>query len=63
MRSALVCAARRLAEGLRTRVAWLAGAGAAGAEAGARVATWAAKGELTCLMPLAARVRGWCKCP
>lgn len=40
---------------LRDRVAtlagWLAGHGL---EAGARVASWAAKGELTCLLPLAA---------
>ena len=44
---------------LRTRVAqlagWLAGHGF---EPGARVATWAAKGELTCLMPLAAARAG-----
>ncbi len=44
---------------LRTRVAllagWLAGLGF---DPGARVATWAAKGELTCLMPLAAARAG-----
>lgn len=39
---------------LRSRVAMLAGWLAANVpEAGARVASWAAKGELTCLMPLA----------
>ncbi len=44
---------------LRTRVAQLAGWLAAQVpEAGARVATWAAKGELTCLMPLAAARAG-----
>src|SRR5690606_32726045 len=46
-------------KGLRTRVgqlaAWLA---AQVPEKGARVATWAAKGELTCLMPLAAARAG-----
>ena len=40
---------------LRDRVARLAGwLGALGFEPGSRVATWAAKGELTCLIPLAA---------
>lgn len=40
---------------LRSRVAWLAGwLGSLGLARGARVATWAAKTELTCLMPLAA---------
>ena len=40
---------------LRDRVAQLAGwLGALGFEPGSRVASWAAKGELTCLMPLAA---------
>lgn len=44
---------------LRSRVASLAGwlAGQV-PQAGARVATWAAKGELTCLMPLAAARAG-----
>jgi acyl-CoA ligase (AMP-forming) (exosortase A-associated) len=44
---------------LRTRVSRLAGwLSAQIAEPGARVATWAAKGELTCLMPLAAARAG-----
>ncbi|MDE1915531.1 MAG: acyl-CoA ligase (AMP-forming), exosortase A system-associated [Sphingomonadales bacterium] len=50
---------------LRTRVAALAGwlrsilgEGAFGTGHGPRVATWAAKGELTCLMPLAAARAG-----
>lgn len=50
---------------LRTRVAVLAGwlravlgEGAFAGEHGPRVATWAAKGELTCLMPLAAARAG-----
>ena len=44
---------------LRDRVARLAGwLRKQGAEQGARVATWAAKGELTCLMPLAAARAG-----
>ena len=50
---------------LRTRVAHLAGwlretlgEGAFGGEHGPRVATWAAKGALTCLMPLAAARAG-----
>jgi acyl-CoA synthetase (AMP-forming)/AMP-acid ligase II len=44
---------------LRDRVARLAGwLRAQVPEAGARVATWAAKGELTCLMPLAAARAG-----
>ena len=39
---------------LRTRVSWLAGWLAAQVpEQGARVASWVAKGELGCLMPLA----------
>jgi acyl-CoA ligase (AMP-forming) (exosortase A-associated) len=46
-------------EGLRTRIArlasWLAGQVP---EKGARVASWAAKGELTCLLPLAAARAG-----
>jgi acyl-CoA ligase (AMP-forming) (exosortase A-associated) len=44
---------------LRSRVSRLAGwLSARVAEKGARVATWAAKGELTCLMPLAAARAG-----
>jgi acyl-CoA ligase (AMP-forming) (exosortase A-associated) len=44
---------------LRSRVSLLAGWLAARVpETGARVATWAAKGELTCLMPLAAARAG-----
>ena len=46
-------------ETLRSRVATLAGwLQARVPEPGARVATWAAKGELTCLMPLAAARAG-----
>jgi acyl-CoA ligase (AMP-forming) (exosortase A-associated) len=46
-------------EGLRTRVGQLASWLAAEApEPGARVASWAAKGELTCLLPLAAARAG-----
>lgn len=44
---------------LRQRVSWLAGwLKQRVPEAGARVASWAAKGELTCLMPLAAARAG-----
>ncbi|MEX0342341.1 MAG: acyl-CoA ligase (AMP-forming), exosortase A system-associated [Erythrobacter sp.] len=43
---------------LRNRVALLAGWLATRAEKGARVASWAAKGELTCLLPLAATRAG-----
>lgn len=44
---------------LRQRVAWLAGwLMALLPEEGARVASWAAKGELTCLLPLAAARAG-----
>lgn len=44
---------------LRSRVAMLAGwLAGLGLEQGARVASWAAKGELTCLMPLAAARAG-----
>ncbi|WP_369025121.1 acyl-CoA ligase (AMP-forming), exosortase A system-associated [Qipengyuania sp. RANM35] len=43
---------------LRERVAQLAGWLASRAEKGARVASWAAKGELTCLLPLAAARAG-----
>jgi acyl-CoA ligase (AMP-forming) (exosortase A-associated) len=50
-------------KGLTERVgrlaAWLAARGARGA----RAATWAAKGELTCLMPLAAARAGWVHVP
>lgn len=58
--AALVLRDRTLSyKDLRDRVgalaAWLQ---AQGCEAGARVATWAAKGELTCLMPLAAARAG-----
>lgn len=46
-------------DALRLRVAWLAGWLAARVpERGSRVASWAAKGELTCLMPLAAARAG-----
>lgn len=50
-------------DALRTRVARLAGwlraqVGPSADEPGARVATWAAKGELACLMPLAAARAG-----
>ncbi|MGI8943974.1 MAG: acyl-CoA ligase (AMP-forming), exosortase A system-associated [Qipengyuania sp.] len=43
---------------LRNRVALLAGWLAGRCEEGARVASWAAKGELTCLLPLAAARAG-----
>ncbi|MEZ5682306.1 MAG: acyl-CoA ligase (AMP-forming), exosortase A system-associated [Erythrobacter sp.] len=43
---------------LRERVGLLAGWLAGRAEKGARVASWAAKGELTCLLPLAAARAG-----
>lgn len=45
-------------ETLRTRVGALSGWLASRCAQGARVATWAAKGELTCLMPLAAARAG-----
>jgi acyl-CoA ligase (AMP-forming) (exosortase A-associated) len=45
-------------ETLRSRVAWLAGWLADRCAPGERVATWAAKGALTCLMPLAAARAG-----
>ncbi|MEH6722858.1 MAG: acyl-CoA ligase (AMP-forming), exosortase A system-associated [Qipengyuania sp.] len=45
-------------EELRNRVALLAGWLAGRAGTGARVASWAAKGELTCLLPLAAARAG-----
>ena len=43
---------------LRKRVGLLAGWLAGRVPAGARVASWAAKGELTCLLPLAAARAG-----
>ncbi len=43
---------------LRSRVSLLAGWLASKADEGARVASWAAKGELTCLLPLAAARAG-----
>ncbi|HEY6869190.1 MAG TPA: AMP-binding protein, partial [Novosphingobium sp.] len=46
-------------QGLRSRIAALSGWLAAQVpEPGARVASWAAKGELTCLLPLAAARAG-----
>ncbi len=57
--AALVLRDRTLSfEELRNRVALLAGWLATKAEKGARVASWAAKGELTCLLPLAAARAG-----
>ena len=58
--TALVLRAERLSfDELRTRVARLAGWLRAQVPArGARVASWAAKGELTCLLPLAAARAG-----
>ena len=56
---ALVLRDRTLSfEELRNRVALLAGWLARRAGKGARVASWAAKGELTCLLPLAAARAG-----
>ena len=56
---ALVLRDRTLSyEELRNRVALLAGWLASKADKGARVASWAAKGELTCLLPLAAARAG-----
>ncbi|MEH6683893.1 MAG: acyl-CoA ligase (AMP-forming), exosortase A system-associated [Qipengyuania sp.] len=56
---ALVLRDRTLSfEELRNRVALLAGWLAGRAGKGARVASWAAKGELTCLLPLAAARAG-----
>ncbi len=49
--------------GLRERVALLAGWLASRAEPGDRVASWAAKGELTCLLPLAAARAGMVHVP
>ncbi|MDP4539516.1 acyl-CoA ligase (AMP-forming), exosortase A system-associated [Qipengyuania sp. DY56-A-20] len=49
--------------GLRERVALLAGWLASRAQAGDRVASWAAKGELTCLLPLAAARAGMVHVP
>ena len=48
---------------LRIRVSLLAGWLAGKAEPGARVASWAAKGELTCLLPLAAARAGMVHVP
>ncbi|MEO1221267.1 MAG: AMP-binding protein, partial [Pseudomonadota bacterium] len=49
---------------LRQRVDWLAGWLASEVPlSGARIATWAAKGELTCLMPLAAARAGMVHVP
>ncbi|WJS98320.1 acyl-CoA ligase (AMP-forming), exosortase A system-associated [Novosphingobium humi] len=48
-----------LTERVGAMAAWLA----ARAEPGARIATWAAKGELTCLMPLAAARAGMVHVP
>ena len=45
-------------DGLRERLASLAGWLASEAEPGDRVASWAAKGELTCVLPLAAARAG-----
>lgn len=46
-------------EGLRSRVAMLSGwLASLGLPSGSRVASWAAKGELTCLMPVAAARAG-----
>ena len=46
-------------DALRQRVDWLAGWLAREVpEKGARIASWAAKGELTCLLPLAAARAG-----
>lgn len=56
---ALVLRDRTLSfEELRKRVSLLAGWLAAQADKGARVASWGAKGELTCLLPLAAARAG-----
>ncbi|WP_454596915.1 acyl-CoA ligase (AMP-forming), exosortase A system-associated [Qipengyuania sp. SM2507] len=49
--------------GLRERVALLAGWLASRARPGDRVASWAAKGELTCLLPLAAARAGMVHVP
>ena len=56
---ALVLRDRTLSyEELRNRVSLLAGWLASKADKGARIASWAAKGELTCLLPLAAARAG-----
>ncbi|TMM50029.1 acyl-CoA ligase (AMP-forming), exosortase A system-associated [Qipengyuania marisflavi] len=61
---ALVLRDRTLSyEALRSRVALLAGWLASQAEPGARVASWGAKGELTCLLPLAAARAGMVHVP
>ncbi|MBU1605468.1 MAG: AMP-binding protein, partial [Alphaproteobacteria bacterium] len=49
--------------GLRERVALLAGWLASRAQAGDRVASWGAKGELTCMLPLAAARAGMVHVP
>ena len=62
--SALVLRDRTLTYAdLRERVSLLAGWLAGKAEPGARVASWAAKGELTCLLPLAAARAGMVHVP
>ncbi|MDP4575375.1 acyl-CoA ligase (AMP-forming), exosortase A system-associated [Qipengyuania sp. G39] len=62
--SALVLRDRTLTYGdLRTRVSLLAGWLVGKVEPGARVASWAAKGELTCLLPLAAARAGMVHVP
>jgi acyl-CoA ligase (AMP-forming) (exosortase A-associated) len=62
---ALVLRERTLSwKDLRSRVGQLAGwLAAQGFEPGARVASWAAKGELTCLLPLAAARAGLAHVP
>ena len=54
-------------QGLTSRVGrmagWLRGLGLAADGVGARVATWGAKGEVTCLMPLAAARAAWVHVP
>ncbi len=50
-------------EELRNRVASLAGWLVTKADSGARIASWAAKGELTCILPLAAARAGMVHVP
>ncbi len=51
-------------DALKQRIDWLAGWVASEvSQSGARIATWAAKGELTCLMPLAAARAGMVHVP
>ena len=50
-------------EELRNRVATLAGWLVTKADSGARIASWAAKGELTCILPLAAAKAGMVHVP